>query len=111
MQRPSSRGKTQQQRARRILVRRIIFDDLRPGSRRADFRLADVPLHRAPESMTAELIFARRQLPLNFGQGFHSQFSPGNYFPGVCSAGAGVGRVGGRKGVQPEVVAEAHGFS
>jgi hypothetical protein len=61
--------------------------------------------------MTAELIFARRQLPLNFSQGFHFQLSPANYFPGECNAGGGVGRVSGWNGVQPEVLAEAHGFT
>lgn len=66
MQRASSRGEAQQQRARRILVLRIILDDLGLRTRRADFLLADVPFHHPAEGVAAEIKFARRQLPLDF---------------------------------------------
>ncbi len=65
MQRSSSGGETQQQRARRILVLRIIFDDFGFRARIPDFLLADVALNRPAKSVAAEFKFARRQLPLD----------------------------------------------
>jgi len=66
MQRSSSRCETQQQRARRKLVLRIILDDLGLRARGADFLLADVAFNRAAKGMAAKFKFARRQLPPDF---------------------------------------------
>ena len=66
MQRSSSGAETQQQRARLILVLRIILDDLGLRARVADFLLADVAFNRASKGVAAEFKFARRDLPLDF---------------------------------------------
>src|ERR1019366_1770747 len=71
MQRPSSAGEAQQQAARRILVLRITFDDLRLCARLADFLLADVPLHHAPKGVPAELESSGGQFLRDMRQCFH----------------------------------------
>ncbi len=65
MQRPSMRSKTQQQRARRIFVRRIILDHLGFRARLTNFHFTYIALHHAPEGVAAEFKFSSRQLLLN----------------------------------------------
>ena len=66
MQRSSSGGEAQQQCARRILVLRIILDDLGVHTSVAYFLLADVAFHHPAKGVAAEIKFTRRQLPPDF---------------------------------------------
>src|ERR1035441_735901 len=77
MQRPSSAGEAQQQAARRSLVLRIAFNDLRSGARLADFLLAEVPLHHPSKGVPAEIELSGGQFLLDLQQRFHFAALPG----------------------------------
>jgi len=77
MQWASTRSKSQQQRAGRILVVGIVLDDLGFCSRVTDFLLADVAFNHAAKRVPAELKTTLRQLLLDIPKRFHSASSAG----------------------------------
>jgi hypothetical protein len=71
VQRPSTGREPKQQRARRVFVLGIIFDNLGVSARLANFLFADIPFHHTSEGMTTELELPSSELTLNIQQGFH----------------------------------------
>ena len=75
MQRASGRSEAQEQRAGRILVIRVVLNNLGARTGLADFFFADVPFDRAAKGVAAELELPRGQLLLDFSKRFHSSAS------------------------------------